>query len=340
MFKPDPDFNGIPMTTHREFEKLVARIEATLAPAGAVVKSPDHLPDIFTGETREVDVSVRCKVGSVELLITVECRDRVRTEDVTWIEQLATKQKHVGAARTIAVSSTGFSAPALTAARTHGISTRTIEEITDADIRAWADRLKIVEVDTRCTLGRLGLVYFDSYEVAPELDASSTEKWTKEGWAAEIFVDRTTGATVSLADLIGRATTNSDALQIKADAIQLTIAPKTTAVVSIDPLAVLTRDVPIDGSTIQRTFYLDVESEDVCVGTTQGLLTLRRLTFELTMTSSRKRVPVARVVGYSDEARSIAVVAERDIALGPKRQQFVITEYRPGTDSQTESKKE
>ena len=59
-------------------------------PTGAVIKSPDYIPDIFTGQAREIDVSIRCKIGSVEILITVECRDRVRTEDVTWIEQLAT----------------------------------------------------------------------------------------------------------------------------------------------------------------------------------------------------------------------------------------------------------
>jgi hypothetical protein len=31
-------------------------------------------------------------LAAVELLVTVECRDRIRVEDVTWIEQLATKR--------------------------------------------------------------------------------------------------------------------------------------------------------------------------------------------------------------------------------------------------------
>ena len=104
------------MSSYRELELLVTRIEGALAPAGATIRSPDHIADIFTGELREVDVSIRHRVGSVTLLITIECRDRTRAEDVTWIEQLATKQTHIGAAHTIAVSSTGFSAPAMKAA--------------------------------------------------------------------------------------------------------------------------------------------------------------------------------------------------------------------------------
>jgi hypothetical protein len=70
------------MTSHREFELLVTRIEGALAPTGAVIKSPDYVRDNVTGEQREVDASIRYRVGSVELLVTVECRDRSRTEDV------------------------------------------------------------------------------------------------------------------------------------------------------------------------------------------------------------------------------------------------------------------
>ena len=63
------------MSSYRELELLVSRIEGALAPAGAVIRSPDRIPDLITGELREVDVSIRYRVGSVELLVTVECRD-------------------------------------------------------------------------------------------------------------------------------------------------------------------------------------------------------------------------------------------------------------------------
>ena len=113
----------------REFELLVARIEGHLAPLGATVKSPDRLTDKFTGMSREVDAAIRFPLGSVPILITIECRDREDREDVTWIEQLATKRHHVGATATIAVSSEGFSEPAIKAAGVHGIETRIIGEM-------------------------------------------------------------------------------------------------------------------------------------------------------------------------------------------------------------------
>lgn len=121
----------------REFERLVARIERDLAPQGAVVRSPDRVPDLVTGSLREVDASIRFKVGSSSILITIECRRRGAVQDDTWIEQLASKKEKVGAAKTIAVSSSGFSEPAKITAKLKGIDLRNLREITDEEILAW-----------------------------------------------------------------------------------------------------------------------------------------------------------------------------------------------------------
>ncbi len=100
----------------REFERLIARIEADAGPHGVTVTSPDWLRCKLTGRMREVDASFRAKVGTTEILVTIECRRRGKTQDVTWIEQLATKKSSIGADRTIAVSASGFSAEAQIAA--------------------------------------------------------------------------------------------------------------------------------------------------------------------------------------------------------------------------------
>jgi hypothetical protein len=121
----------------KQFERLVARIEATLAPKGAVVRSPDRIPDLITGSLREVDGSIRLNVGSASILITLESRRRGAVQDDTWIEQLATKKEKIGAAKTIAVSSSGFSEPAKITARTKGIELRNLREITDEEILGW-----------------------------------------------------------------------------------------------------------------------------------------------------------------------------------------------------------
>jgi hypothetical protein len=73
-----------------DFEKLVTRVEAVLAPDGAEVKHDQYLKDAITGEERQVDGTIRYKIGTLPILITIESRDRTSTQDVTWIEQLAT----------------------------------------------------------------------------------------------------------------------------------------------------------------------------------------------------------------------------------------------------------
>jgi hypothetical protein len=121
----------------RDFEGLVALIEEQAAPRGAVVKAPDRIRDMVTGHLREVDASIRFLAGTSEILVTVECRKRGRKGDDTWIEQLATKKQRIGASKTIAVSSAGFTKSALRSARHHGIELRKLSEIRLEDVENW-----------------------------------------------------------------------------------------------------------------------------------------------------------------------------------------------------------
>lgn len=122
------------MATWREFEALVARIEEALAPKGALVKSPDRVRDLVSKRLREVDASIRFDVGSTPILITIECRDRRGVQDDTWIEQLATKKQKIGAAKTIAVSATGFSDSASKTAELFGIELRHLTDRIEEEI--------------------------------------------------------------------------------------------------------------------------------------------------------------------------------------------------------------
>jgi hypothetical protein len=115
----------------------MTRVEAALAPKGAIVRSPDRIPDLLTGSLRQVDGSIRFKIGSVPILITLESRRREAVQDDSWIEQLATKKEKIGAAKTIAVSSSGFSEPAKITARAKGVELRNLRKITDDEILSW-----------------------------------------------------------------------------------------------------------------------------------------------------------------------------------------------------------
>lgn len=152
----------------REFEKLVARIEAEAAPRGAVVKSPDRIRDMVTRRMREVDASIRFQAGTVPILVTIECRKRSRRADDVWIEQLATKRQRLGAAKTIAVSASGFSKTAVASALQCGIELRQLSEIRPDEIGEWflphgvVHLFRLVE-DVRCQVYCVGI--YDPREV-------------------------------------------------------------------------------------------------------------------------------------------------------------------------------
>lgn len=114
----------------RAFEQLVARIEQDARPE-IIVTSPDRIRCRLTGRLREVDASIRDRAGT---LTTIECRRRRGRQDVTWIEQLATKKSSLGAARTIAVSATGFSAAAHQIAQAHSITLKDVRTLDEAEL--------------------------------------------------------------------------------------------------------------------------------------------------------------------------------------------------------------
>jgi len=141
----------------RRFEELVARIEADAGPLGLTVVSPDRIRCNITNRLREVDASVRMKVGTADVLITIECRRRGLKQDVTWIEQLAAKKQGIGAARTIAVSSSGFSPEAGAAARHHGIELRELSEVSAEDINQMMRLDFVLFAHKRCASVRVTL---------------------------------------------------------------------------------------------------------------------------------------------------------------------------------------
>lgn len=152
----DPDW--------REFERLVARIEADASPRGIVVTSPDRIRCNVTGKLREVDASIRSTVGTAEVLITIECRLRSRVQDVTWIEQLIAKKQSIGADRTIAVSATGFSQDAKTVAAAGGITLRRLSEIGVEDINALLKLDFVLFWHKTCAITRVGVRKFRSLD--------------------------------------------------------------------------------------------------------------------------------------------------------------------------------
>jgi len=151
----------------RALEEFVRELERLLARSPVDIKSPDHLPDRRTGAMREVDVSLRSHVGSVLVLVIMECRDRSDAEDVSWIDELVGKREAVGANKAIAISASGFSKSARTAASATGIGLRTFEEVSEADLRSW---LSLDEVIVHVRYANFTGIKFGIGEGHPTLD--------------------------------------------------------------------------------------------------------------------------------------------------------------------------
>ncbi len=153
-------------------------------------------------ETREVDASIRAQVGTARILVTVECRKRWPKEDVSWIEQLATKKANIGAARTIAVSSTGFSAGAEAVARQLGIDLRQMSEVSASDINQLMRLDFVLFPHKRCSIGRVGIRKFRSLNwQIPNPDDVDFVLPTRTDLCDPIFKNTESGVEWSLNDL-------------------------------------------------------------------------------------------------------------------------------------------
>lgn len=116
-----------------DFQKLIAFIETQLAPAGATVTESAMVETLDGKDLREIDVLIKGTLGHHEVCIALECRDRKRRADVTWIEQLEGKYRYLPIDRVIAVSRSGFTEGAKRRAQTANISTLALEEAVGLD---------------------------------------------------------------------------------------------------------------------------------------------------------------------------------------------------------------
>src|SRR3546814_18781960 len=133
---------------------------ADAGPLGMTVNSPDRVRCKMTGRLREVDASIRSRLGTTEVLITIECRRRSRTQDVTWIEQLAAKKTAIGADRTIAASASGFSADAEKVTHPCGIALCRLSEVSAEDINPLMRLDLVLFLPRVCEIARVGIRKF------------------------------------------------------------------------------------------------------------------------------------------------------------------------------------
>jgi hypothetical protein len=110
----------------RFFERLAFGLYLLRA-EGATVTHDEKIRGRRSGRLRQVDITVRFKVGYSDYLTMIECKDE--TVKIEQIEGLVLKREDVGADKLIVVSSTGFQKGAIEVARGHGVELHLLTEV-------------------------------------------------------------------------------------------------------------------------------------------------------------------------------------------------------------------
>jgi hypothetical protein len=111
-----------------DFQRLIYIIKQFLADDAEVAESK-LLRDVVTGTEREVDVCIEKPFGGHLVTISIECRDRGRPADVTWVEEMKAKHERLPTNVLALVSSSGFSPEALEVAKLYKIETISLEKV-------------------------------------------------------------------------------------------------------------------------------------------------------------------------------------------------------------------
>jgi len=256
----------------REFEKLIARIEKAMAPSGAIVKTPDRVLDKTTGSPREVDATIRYQVGTCPILITIECRDRTSIEDVTWIEQLVEKRRSIGASITVAVSSSGFTAPAITKAMASGIEVRTLTDTTADDFVKW---LRFQNVVVRILKTEVTSIRLDLYDVPDGAVISPVlqESYKRQGPQAPLFIRNSDGKQISIEDFL-----------CLWENLNGSYWPS---------------ELPSDGTKVPRNLHQRLERGCFCIDTTKGRCDIEMILVGILLFQETRQIPVSRFVNYA-----------------------------------------
>ncbi len=269
----------------REFEKLVSRIEHWLSPKGAVVQSPDYIEDKITGQKREVDASIRYKVGSSPILITIESRDRSRKQDVRWIEEIAAKRDSIGADKTIAVSSSGFSEPAIKKAQSLGIEVRVIEDITESEAGEWAEKtrftIKTIEYAPR------GIAFDFDTDVSVTLDPAIKNGFEDDPQNFPLLHENISDQPISLSMLLRKL-----------------------AMTGFD----FTEGLQVGAPKVQKELEIAFEENPgVYTSTDKGRLGVSRLLITVEIAVKHEEKPQAKVIQYSSSDEAVIQMAQINV---------------------------
>jgi len=123
----------------KRFEDLAAHIQRSLT-SGATVEQNVRVDGRRSGVPREIDISVKTRVGQYELFVAIDCKDCKRRIHVKDVETFIGLVKDVGANKGAMISARGFSDAAKNRASDAGVD---LHRLVDAEAHDWQSYVTI-----------------------------------------------------------------------------------------------------------------------------------------------------------------------------------------------------
>jgi hypothetical protein len=181
----------MPIRTN-EFQRLIAVIQSHLDPGSTVTESA-MLTDVSTGSKREVDVVVSGRVGGQAVTVSIECRDRARRPDVTWVDEMQTKHSRLPTNVLVLVSHTKFTVEAKSVAHRYDIRCLALDDVEPTapdrlfpDVQSlWGKGWEITIIRVEISVAALGQLPPEHFKAFPSNNIF-LDDGTELGSAAEL----------------------------------------------------------------------------------------------------------------------------------------------------------
>ncbi len=285
----------------REFEKLISYLEESLCPFGVKVLSPEYIKGKLSRRSREVDITLRASVGSTDILIMVECRDRKDVEELNWLEQISGKKKDIEANKAIAVSTSGFSASAIEYAKNTGIELRTYGAVNPNEIVLWFGFNTLTTTHHMVDFVHTQIIPFDKdVEIAPDIKSIIEHTFTEK---TKIFDFGNGKEEVSVWDLCCQ-TFNDNAKEMY-------------------------EDIKPDTPPVQKSIALELKGKPIRIKSNKGYVEVKELRIVAKLSIIINEHPLTRIAEYKDGEKVIAKTAEFEFKVEDNIMSLDLHKFEP-----------
>jgi Restriction endonuclease len=185
----------------KRYEKLVARMYATLSSHPVQVQYDVKLPGKLSRTPRQIDVCLRTSIPGSDLVVIVQCRDHRSPLDANHVGEFCTVIEDVGAQKGVMVTQAGFTKAAVTLANSKGVDLLTL---IDAENKLWSEYFpedgnrykQVVSVPIMVRRSRLSMRL--QIPVGPDFNIEG------DAWKLEMLDAETGESLGTLTDIVGQ----------------------------------------------------------------------------------------------------------------------------------------